>query len=508
VLARKSLLLFTVNMAGSALGFLSTIVIARWMGAAALGSVGYLLGLLGLLSVLLDMGTGLAHLKRVSETDQDPASLIGAFLLIRVALVVVFLLAVILLPVIRYCLGQPLFRTRDEWLAYCVIAAFYILNSLATVFLYTFEARLETAKESIPDFGGNLVSFVAKATVAFGGLGVTALSAAYLIEPMVRLGLALPLFRGYHITRGSRQQLTSYVRYALPLTLSTALSMVVANINPVVIRAFWAAAEVGYYSSVLGFGIVMDRVASTVMVLFFPQASNDVARGNWEEIRRRLFVIERYVLTVVVPFAVALVFFSKEVVAVALGAEFAPAASILVCLAINSIVGALFQPYRIVLYAIEKQGYLVVSGLVGLVALLLADALLVPRQVAGLAGTGAALGLIAMTVTSGLVQVRAVSRHTGIGLYWRAVAHLLAGLVMYLSMQVVSALVAAFWPRLTSVASWWIWLPFLSLFGLVLYLAVLALMGQFTRADLRVFLNVLHPVRMAEYVSGELDRRG
>ena len=41
MLARKSLLLFTVNMAGSALGFLSTIVIARWMGAAALGTLGY-----------------------------------------------------------------------------------------------------------------------------------------------------------------------------------------------------------------------------------------------------------------------------------------------------------------------------------------------------------------------------------------------------------------------------------------------------------------------------------
>jgi O-antigen/teichoic acid export membrane protein len=418
------------------------------------------------------------------------------------------LLGAILLPGIKDYLGQPLFGTRGERSVYWIVAAYYILNSLACVFLYTFEARQETAKESIPDFGGSLISFVAKAAVSFGGLGVVALGAAYLTEPVVRLVLALPLFRGYRITRGGRQLLWSYVRYALPLTLSTALGMVLANINPVVIKAFWTAAEVGYYSSVLGFGIVLDRVASTVAVLFFPQASSDVARGNWEEIRRRLFVIERYVLTVLIPLAVALLFFSKEIVAVALGAEFAPAASILLCLAINSIVAAIFQPYRTVLYAIEKQGYLVASGVVGLLALLFADVLLVPRRFAGLGGTGAALGLIAMTATSGMVQVRAVSQHTGIGFYWRAMRHLLAGLVMYLSMQAVNALLTAFWPRLTGAGSWWMRLPLLALVGLAVYLAVLALLRQFTRADLQVFLNVLHPARMAEYISTELDTRG
>lgn len=502
MLARKSLLLFVVNMAGSALGFLSTIVIARWMGAEALGTVGYLLGLLGLLSTLLDLGSGLAHLKRVSETDEDPAPLIGAFLAIRITLAAVFLLAVVLLPAIKAYLGQPLFQTRDEQLAYCIIAAFYVLHSLSTVFLYTFEAHLETAKESIPDFAGSVVSFAAKAAVALAGLGVVGLSAAYLTEPIVRLGLGVLFFRGYRIARAGREHIASYVRYALPLTLNTALSMVVANINPVVIKAFWTAAEVGYYSSVLGFGIVLDRVASTVMVLFFPQASSDVARGNWTEIRRRLSVIERYVLTILVPLGVALIFFSKDIVVLALGAEFAPAAPILVCLAINSMIAAIFQPYRTVLYAMEKQGYLVLSGAIGLVALLLANALLVPQRLAGftlpgLDGVGAAVGLVAMTVTSGALEVRVVKERAGIDFYWKACLHWLAGGMMYLAMQALGQV---------SPLSLWLRLPLLASLGLAVHLMALALMGQFTTADLRVFLNVLHPQRMMEYVSAELDR--
>jgi len=506
VLARKSLLFFTVNIIGSAFGFLSTLVIARWMGPEALGTIGYLLGLLGLLAVLLDMGSGLAHLKRVSETDGDPAPQIGTFLAIRSVLAVVFLLAVVLLPVIRDALrlGQPLFQTGDERYAYWVIAAYYVLNSLASVFLYTFEARLETAKESVADFVGSVVPFVAKAAVAFSGLGVTALSVAYLTEGVVRLVAALAFFGGYHVARVRREHLLSYIRYALPLTLNTALSMIVSNVNPVLLKASWTSVEVGYYTSVLGFGVVLERVASTVMVLFFPQASSDVARGAWDEVRRRVSVIEHYVLTVLVPLAVVFIFFSEQIVTVALGAKFSPATSILVCLAINSTVTAIFQPYRAVLYAIEKQGILVWSNLVGLMALLVVDVLLVPHQLggltlAGLGGAGAAIGLLAMTVSSGMLQVRAVKQRAGIGFYWKAALHLLAGGIMYAAMWILGRVAPA---------SLWLRVPLLALLGPAVYLLALAVMGQFTLVDARVFLNMLHPRRMLEYISSELDRSG
>lgn len=502
MLARKSLLLFTVNMIGSALGFLSTIVIARWMGATALGSVSYLLGLLGMFSVLLDMGFAFAHLKRVSETSEDPAPLIGTFLAVKSSLALVFLLVALLLPGVAGSLGRDLIPQGEERLSYYLIAAFYVLHSLASVFLYTFEARLESAKQSIPDLVGSLVSFVAKLGVAFSGAGVVALSAAYLTEPLARLGLAVPLFRGYRIARPQRQHFASYVRYTLPITLNTALSMVLANINPVLIKAFWTAAEVGYYSSVLGFGLVLERVASTVMVLFLPQTSSDAARGDWSEIRRRLFVIERYVLTILVPLGVALAFFSRDIVLVALGSEFTASAPILVLLALNSIGAGIFQPYRTLLYAIEKQQYLVLSSVAGLAALLLSGLLLIPQRIgsltlAGLGSVGAALGLIAMTVTSGIVQVEAVRRHVAIGLYAKVWVHLLAGGVMYGCMHVVSR----FMP-----ASLWLRLPLLSLLGGAACLAVLALAGEFTRSDAQVFLNVLRPTAMADYIAAELEK--
>ena len=498
--ARKSLLLFVVSMFGSLLGFLSTIVIARLMGAEALGTIGYLLGLLGLMGIVLDLGFAQAHLKRVSESDQDPASLVGTFLLIKWLLAVVFLALVVVLPWAWAQLGQVLLASPQERQAYYILAVFYVVHSLATVLLYTFEGRLETARETVPDVGGSLLSFLAKAVVAFMRLGTVALSGAYLVEPVVRMFLAGLLFRGYRIGLPTRQHLVSYARYAAPLTLNSIISMVVTNLNPVAVGVFWNAAEVGYYTAVLGFGLVIDRVASAVAVPFLPRVSGDVARGNWEEMRERTSVAERYLLLVLAPVATLLLFFSREIVDLTLGPGFESSVPIMMVLLLSSVIAAAFIPYRTVLYAIERQRDLVISSWVGLVVLVLADALLIPMRLGsltliGLRGLGAALAMMLMNLASGLVQVVAAKRHAGVVLYKRSILILLAGTAMYLTMAAVRALVPAVWLVRVLLCS---------LVGVMSYLAILVLVREFTRADARVFLNILHPQRMLDYVSGEL----
>jgi O-antigen/teichoic acid export membrane protein len=503
MLARKSLLLFAVNIGKSVLGFLSTMAIARWMGPEALGTTGYMLGLLGMLAVLLDMGLAFAHLKRVSESNEDPAPLVGAFLVLKTLLVPVFVIAVTLLPLARERVGQPLFQSADERYVYYIFAAFYIVNSLSSVLLFTFEARLESAKQGVANLASGLLAFLAKAAVAVLGLGIVALSAAYLVEPVALLVSAVMLFGGYRIARPQRAHLASYIRYSLPLTLNTAISMAVANVNPVLLGAYWADTEVGYYTSVLGFGILLERLTSTVSVLFLPQASSDAAQGNLADIRRRLFVAERHVLTVMVPLGATMVFFSHQAVQIAFGSEFAPAAPILMVVVINSVLGAIFAPYSMVLYATEKQRYLVISNALRLLILLIANMLLVPSyawgfSLPGLKGIGSAIALVIMTIAGGIAQARAVGRSTRIGFYWKSLLYLLAGGVMYLAMHIAGRLITNFqWPRIMLSTA----------FGVGAYLATLIWLGLFTRADFQVFVNMLSPQRMLDYISSELGHR-
>ena len=75
-LGRKSLLLLASTWSGSALGMIVSVLIARVLGPAALGTIGFSTGLVGLLMAALLPGFAQAHLKRLSE-GQDAGRCIG-----------------------------------------------------------------------------------------------------------------------------------------------------------------------------------------------------------------------------------------------------------------------------------------------------------------------------------------------------------------------------------------------------------------------------------------------
>lgn len=61
--------------------------------------------------------------------------------------------------------------------------------------------------------------------------------------------------------------------------------------------------------------------------------------------------------------------------------------------------------------------------------------------------------------------------------------------------------------RLTLTVTSWVGGVLLAAGGLAFYFGTMRLLGLFTRADVQVFLNMLHPQRMAQYVLGELSKR-
>ena len=87
------------------------------------------------------------------------------------------------------------------------------------------------------------------------------------------------------------------------------------------------------------------------------------------------------------------------------------------------------------MYAVEKHRYLVIGSLLGLAALLIADAVLIPRTLLGapmlgLGGLGAALGGLLGQAVNGAFQVYLARRHAGIRLYRRGARFAVAGLTM------------------------------------------------------------------------------
>jgi Na+-driven multidrug efflux pump len=115
--------------------------------------------------------------------------------------------------------------------------------------------------------------------------------------------------------------------------------------------------------------------------------------------------------------------------------------------------------------------------------------------------TGAAIA----TVTSSLVGFIAfgiiVKRMIGVKfldskIYYHIIAGVLMGSVLYLINYV------------TSLSIRWYHLLLFAGLGLAIYLGILYVLKEFTKKDLKFFLNMIHPKEMLSYISSELKDKG
>jgi len=500
LLARKSLLLFITQAFNSALGLVSTFVVAHVMGPDALGTIGYLLGVVGLISFLSDLGFSFSHRKRTSEVETlaDTAVLIGTYWTINLLfLTPLIALVIVLLPLAAQVVGHALLTTRDQQVAYYIIAMTLVLTNLGRPALVTFQAREQSAKGSWVSLVSSFATAVAKIFVAVTGLGIVALSVAFLLESVVSCTVALWLFRGYPIRRPTWAHIRDYVKYAAPITMGGILGNMY-NLDRILLERAWGVTEVGYYTAPVGAPTVINHVSESAMSLFFPRTSRDAASDNLDTIRDRLFGAEKFLLLVTTPMAALLIYYNEPITRLALGTKFLSSAPVLAILALVSLCTVYVSPYTNVIIAIEKQSHLLTSILLKVTIMLAVDLVLVPRELGGLrlfglGSTGAALGLLAGTIANLLHQVYVTARFIRVGLYLKAGWFVVAGTALCLTLFIVDL------PGM-GIASTIIGLPL----SLVVYVGTLVALKQLSRQDMVLMADWFNPRRMMRYISSEM----
>jgi O-antigen/teichoic acid export membrane protein len=490
-LGRKSLLALGGDLVNAALGLVAMYFVARHLGPVVVGTLGYFLALLGALSFAADLGLHQAFRKRASEDLDETGAYLVAFAALKGALTIALAGVFALVPLVDPRLAERL--AAGEGGAYAVIALFYMASSLLAVPSLTFAARRETARLTLLAIGGSAVSNLAKIAVALAGLGITALAAAYALQTVVALLLGVALLRGLPLRWPSARHARRLLTYATPVIAVTGLFYLGQHLDRVLLERLAGAREVGYYAAVGGVVAILQRVPLAAVNLFFPQASEDARAGALVEVARRLAVVERYGLMLTVPLAAAVAALSDVVVAIVLGDGFAPSAGVLAILALNPVLIALFEPYNTVVYAVERHGRLVAVSVLHVATLVVVAVALVP----GLGAAGAAVASVVAQAASGACQVAIAVRVARMRLYRGAAAHVGAGLAMFATVVLVRAAAP---PGLVGAG---LALPA----GLGVFCALLGASGQLTGADVRRFLDLLNPAKMAAYVASEVRGR-
>jgi len=502
MIGRRSLLLVARTVLSAAMNMLGTAVVARRMGAEALGTVGYLMGIVGMLSIASDLGYSVAYVRRIASRREIGRD-IGTFAFIKCALALLLIVAIIAVPIVDRCFSKSLVHL-DHVIPYLLVGVFYVTGILSSTFISTFVARLEAAKVAIAGLAGSFLLLTARILAAWHGWGVVGLSVAAAAEGIGILAMAAILFRGYKAGRPSRALMRDYTAYAWPQMTLIAITALTGGVDRAMLGRLSGAAQVGYYVSVLGVLAVTTEITRAMMSLFFPRVSRDADRADFAGMHNRVKGALKYLLLTIVPLVGAAILMRDWWVPFYLGADFGAAIPTAVVLALTSIPVAISRPYQHVLFAVKQQSHLLEVQIAGLLVLVASGALLIPQSLfgipgAGLGAVGAGLAMLIKDTVECAYIILLSARYARIGFWKDTLWYFLAGMVL---VMVGSAVIAQF-PQpgilaaLVAVAA-----------GLAPYLLVLYTVRQLRKAEVTLLLDIIHPMKLLAYIRSELNTVG
>ena len=502
MIGRKAILAFGVNGAKNAIGYIGLFFIARFMGPESLGVLSFGFAFIGIFNFVADLGFAVAHIKKVSE-GAPQGKCVATFLAIRSVLTALMVVAVLgTVAVYKYGLGFAFESPEHEQVVYLALATMVVLN-ISTVPQMTFAARKETARQSIPELVGKSLEMAIKVAVAVLGLSVVLLAGGALVGGTVSLLLYVILFRGHPLGRPDWKLAKEYIWFALPVTIVVSSNAVTQNLDQIMIQGFWDARELGFYAGAGKITMVFGFAGTAVGSLLFPTISSFHGSSDTALIRRVCRRAERFLGLLFVPVGAALTVFSGPVVALILGAEFAPSGAVLSVLAWAAIVRVVSVPYSTQIIGTNRARLSALLSVILMALNVSLNLLLVPEtlfgiRMAGLGAVGAAVAtLVATTIMAVLYRVLA-SRLTGTQWNWGVVRQFGAAtgmVVVMCGVLMVGGSLGA-WRYALSLSA-----------GGGVYLGFLYIMHELTGDDLKYILCAVSPFLMKRYVIDEMRGR-
>lgn len=508
LIARKSFLIFLNIIIASILGYFALFFVLRYMGVEAYGMIGFGMAYVGVFSFISNLGFNQAHIKRVSE-GKDLDKCIGTFFMIKLVLILI-MVCVVLFSIFfwKVILGRGFETQNHETVVYLFIFYYIILN-LAAVPINTFVAKTETAKQSLtallePLTRAPLAIIIAYLTwkYGWGSFGILALTGSYIVGVIALLITAMILFRGYPIGKFEFKIFRSYFKFALPVALSSSIGVISVNVDKVMLQLFWTSTVVGYYFGVQRLIVFITLISISITTLLFPTLSERHGMGDYKEIRRLTWAAERYISLIVMPCVILLIVFSKPILNL-FSAEVADnASSILRIMAIYSFMICLFKIFANQIIAVDKPRLIAKIGVSMALMNIGLNIIFIPKDIKslglpllGLGAEGAALATT-ISIAYGLTMCKIFTRRLT-GTQWnpRILLHMCSGLVMGGALYYLSTFI--------SIVRWYE-VAGASLLGIGIYIAILSLLNEFTKDDLKLFLAIINPKEMKHYIVSEL----
>lgn len=466
----------------SILGFITTILIAKFLGSQILGAVGLVLGTLGLFGSLLDLGFGTAHTKKIAEGGRVSEK-ISTYFLISFVLAIVYTLVLLIYFLARLQTGETF--AGISLIVFLIFYFYQITQSFSQVFLTTLTGLGEAVKYNLVWFLAVFLRTILIGIVVFAGLSLTFLSFSYLTGGLFLLILAFLLVGKFRLVKPSKSLFKSYLTFTFPMMVTTVVSYIFGNIDRVILGAFWDLKTVGIFFGIFSITQFPQQISSSAMTFFFPEMSKIFAKKDLTQLKKKTFLVVKYLLLIVTPILVLLTIFRTQFIEFFLGKEFLGGTSIFLIFLVLAFLATIVRPYGNVLIAAGLHKILPIVSIFNLFLLIFLELVLIPKEflgikMVGLGVTGAALANLAIWIVTGAVQIFWVAKFLKIGLPKSILIQILAGALFYF----LATFFASYIGEISG-------LIIGAILGLIAYFLVLIILKELQKDDLSYLFKIV-----------------
>lgn len=346
-------LVFSVGKSVSTLAnFALQLLITRTLGAASFGVFSYGKTIVSIVGVFARVGTTESVMKFVPEYEDDErkqgrfigtgavTSIVGSL----VGAAVIFSLAE---PINEFTLGNPLFA---DFLR--IFAVFLPLQVLTQVVANIFRAYEDAVFQiGIRDVLVPCLNLLSVAVVLALGGTVVGVGAAITFAAGIAVVVGFSLFvREFSIPIGfltDRSDIARYYEFSIPLTLTSAGTLLYTQVDRLMVGYFLGDVEVGIYAIAISIATVLGLPLTGLNQLFPPVASKLQARSDRSELQTTFSTVTRWSFSLSLLPAIGIFVFRAEILAI-FGPEFVAGTTVL----------SLFTLAQLTRNAVGPSGYM------------------------------------------------------------------------------------------------------------------------------------------------------
>jgi O-antigen/teichoic acid export membrane protein len=506
MIARKSALIITVNILNALLGYIALYFIARYMTPEDYGIMAFAYSFVALFTIFGKMGFDQAHVKRVSE-GKDLGKCIGTSITTKIGLLGIMTIVIVVAIFFWKVVMNRGFESSIHETAVYLMLGYWIIHLFIQTLIHTFRGKKEIAKAEIPLFFETFIRVAVTIYIALTGFGAIALVLAYIAGDIIFLLLSLYFFREYPIKKPTKDYFKSYSTFALPMIVVVSSTVIMTNIDKVLIQLFWSAADVGYYFAAFRLSKFINVFTIAIGMLLFPTFSYLHSKNDIPGIRRLTYQSERYLSMIVFPMALGMISLAEPTVAILLS-QWIPAIPILQILPFFVLFVALERPYQSQFLGMNRPKLARNRVIIMVCCNVFFNIVLIPRDIQmlglNLVGMGAKGAAIATVISYGvgLVYSRIMAwKYTKIKGNPRILFHAFASVVMATVLYFM-----LYQLNMIEFITRWYYLLAFALFGFGIYLAVLCLFKEFSKQDLIFFADALNIKKLIAYIKDEIRK--